>query len=65
MIYCKLQVNELDVLNVKININFSHSTAYRSRLKRLCQQNDVKMIYIIANFVQLLISVMCLKTIRR
>lgn len=65
MIYCKLKVNELDVLNVKININCSHSTAYRSRLKRLCQQNDVKMIYIIANFVQLLISVMSLKTIRR
>lgn len=64
MIYCKLKVNELDVLNVKMNINFSHSTAYRS-LKRLCQQNDVKMIYIIANFVQLLISVMSLKTIRR
>lgn len=65
MIYCKLKVNELDVLNVKMNINFSYSTAYRSRLKRLCQQNDVKMIYIIANFVQLLISVMSLKTIRR
>lgn len=60
MIYCKLKVNELDVLNVKMNINCSHS-----RLKRLCQQNDVKMIYIIANFVQLLISVMSLKTIRR
>lgn len=65
MIYCKLKVNELDVLNVKMNINFSHSIAYRSRLKRLCQQNYVKMIYIIANFVQLLISVMSLKTIRR
>lgn len=57
MIYSKLKVNELDVLNVKINI--------KSRLKRLCQQNDVKMIYIIANFVQLLISVMSLKTVRR